>query len=131
MPTGVGSAYLSKSVTSFSISGCIPFLLEHQPQAKLNIPGRTDRGRYHACRRASNGRIRKIELRMIEGIKKLAAELHPEAFGNRYLFEDRAIELRTMRPAKNIAAAVAVGELTRRGPCRPGRIERCVEPSRA
>ena len=28
---------------------------------------------------------------IIEGVKKLAAELHPVAFRNRYLFEDRAL----------------------------------------
>lgn len=47
---------------------------------------------------------------MIENIKKLATELHPVAFGNRYLFKDRAIEVGAMRPAKDIAAAVAVSE---------------------
>ena len=44
---------------------------------------------------------------MIESIKKLAAELHPVALRNRYLFEDRAIEIGAMRPTKDVAAAVA------------------------
>src|SRR5260370_35874525 len=86
---------------------------EHQPQAQLDVPRGPDRGRDHARRRAPDGRVRQIELRMVEGVEELAADLDPVAFRNLLLLENRAIEVGAAGSPKNIAAAVAVRVLPR------------------
>src|SRR5260370_11026100 len=67
---------------------------------------------------------------MIEGVKELAPELHPVAFRNRNLFENGGVEVGAMRSAKDVAAAIAVGVLQRRGPGGSWNVERRVEPMR-
>src|SRR5258708_1416692 len=68
---------------------------------------------------------------MIEGVKELAPELHPVAFRNRNLFENGGVEVGAMRPAKDVAAAIAVRVLDGRGPGGSWKVERRVEPMRA
>src|SRR5258708_8644436 len=67
---------------------------------------------------------------MIEGVKELAPELHPVAFRNRNLFENGGVKVGAMRPAKDVAAAIAVSVLQRRGPGGSWNVERRVEPMR-
>src|SRR5207302_6056522 len=97
---------------------------------ELDIPRRTDRGRYQARRGAANGRIRKVELRMIERVEKLRAELQTRALLNMRLFEKGAIEVSTMRSAKRVSAAVTVGVLKVRCPGGARHVEGGVEPMR-
>jgi hypothetical protein len=53
---------------------------------------------------------------MIENIEKLSAELQLKAFGDRYHFESREIQIRAARPTQDITASVAIRVLTWRGP---------------
>src|SRR5437763_17137022 len=81
---------------------------ECQADTSLNITWRPDGGGNHASGRAAYTRIRKIELRMIECIEELAADLQTIPLPHWYFLEDRRVEIRSVRPPQNVAPAVAI-----------------------
>jgi hypothetical protein len=66
---------------------------EQQLEAELNISGRADRVRDHSRARASDGLTRKIELRVIQNVEELAAELQVEPLGKQKLLEDGEVQV--------------------------------------
>ena len=101
---------------------------EQQLEAELNISGRADRVRDHSRARASDGLARKIELRVIQNVEELAAELQVETLGNQELFEDGEVQVGAAGSPQNPSSGVPVSELSRRGPRGARRVEVRIEP---
>src|SRR5947207_14959626 len=88
--------------------------LEHRLQGKLRLPRgsriarREARLRYHPERRAADRRdaARQIEIRLIEDVERLEAELQPGRTGQPDVLDNRQIGVAESRPDDRVAAEI-------------------------
>src|SRR5437899_759855 len=102
---------------------------EHNPQAELDIARRAHRARNRSGHIRADVGIRQVELRMVENVEELRAELQPDALGDREFLEDREIDIGAAGRAKDAAAGVAERVQRGRGPGHAGRIQGGIEPA--
>jgi hypothetical protein len=82
---------------------------EQNLQAKLNLAWNTDnaRDRAHGCAR-KDGRSGQVELRGIEDIEELGAELNLDLFRNRAVLEQRESKFTRLGPSKMLRPAAPI-----------------------
>src|SRR5258707_2390694 len=83
-------------------------------QSELVLSRTPHRARNRACRRRADRAVRKPEIRMVEKVERLHAELHPHSLRDRKALEQREVPLGQPRAGKNIAPRVAERETDRR-----------------
>src|SRR5580698_4762662 len=82
-------------------------ILEHQPETKLNVPRRSQRGRDDSSLCVTNRCVRQIELRVVEHVEQLSAKLNVDSVRNSDVLEQRSVEIKAAGASQDISARFA------------------------
>src|SRR5678816_3413118 len=98
-------------------------LLKNDLGAELDLARRADDGGDRPRIAGPDGRVRQVELRVVEDVEGFGAELDLHAVVHREVLEEREVEVHAARSVQDVAAGVAEGEVRGRGK------GRCVAPA--